>query len=107
VLSPARRARRGRGFRLSTFPSPASYFPFAPSPGFTRERRSVAAGLRLGSWGHRCSARWDERGLERGSGKGLLCMAGRPRPGASYRRRTLWSQWDCKAWKSVQNLAFS
>ena len=107
VLSHARWAHQGRGFRLSAFPSSDFYFPFTPSPSFNGERRSIAAGLRLGSWGLSCSTWSDDRVFERRNMKGLLCIAERPQPGDSYRRQSLWSQWDCKACKSVWNLAFS
>lgn len=107
MLSHACRACRGHGFCLSAFPSSDFYFPFTPSPSFNRERRSVAAGLRLGSWGLSCGTWSDDRVFERRNMKGLLCIAGRPQPGDSYRRQSLWSQWDCKACKSVWNLAFS
>lgn len=54
------------------FPSSDFYFPFPPFPGFCRERRSVAAGLELGSWSLSCSTWMDDGAFEKGNMKGLL-----------------------------------
>lgn len=67
-LSPPAQPRSTRHFHHQTFIS----FP-PPFPGFCRERRRMASGLELSSWGLSCSTWSDDGAFERGNMKGLFC----------------------------------
>lgn len=100
-LSPPAQPRSNRHFHHQTF---ISLSP--PSQAFAGRGEASPRGWNLahGVW---AAAPGRMMELLKGGIWRDYSIAGRPQPGDSYRRQSLWSQWDWKACKSVWNLVFS